>query len=210
MLDRGYELKSRAEKAADDYEAGMERLHRPDGTRRYSDQEHKERERALRSARNTELDAVESIAEKEIDQAQQVLDTLEDGDPTTLLDTSEVQAAGAKRQFVNDAVSTLGEKELEERLRAVLASKDKASIFCYLQAVRTRKKDVAPDTLKELNNALIDGSRRLDMGMARQRIKGAGEAKDLVWALRRGARTAHGVYAQQAYGHIREQLGSAR
>ena len=208
-MDRGYELKSRAEKAVADYEAGMEKLHRPDGTRRYSDAEHKERESALRSARNSELDAVESIAQREIDEAQQIIDTLENGDPTTLLDTSELQAAGAKKAFVEDDVDALAEKELEARLRAVLASEDKASIFCYLQAARRRKENVAPGTLKDLNSALIDGSRRMDMGEARQRIEGAGKAKDLAWALKRGGRTVGAVYARQAYGHHQERPGVA-
>ena len=212
MLDRGYELKARAEKAVATYEAGIEKLHRPDGTRHYSEAEHKERESALRTARNTELDAVESIAGREIDEAQQTIDNLENGDPTMLLDTSELQAAGAKKAFVEDDVSTLGTKELETRLRAVLASGEKASIFCYLQATRSRnrqKKDVEPGTLKELNNALL-GARRMDIGPARQRIEGARKAKDFAWALKRGGRTVGAVYARQAYGHYQERAGIVR
>ena len=212
MLDRGYELKARAEKAVATYEAGMEKLHRPDGTRRYSETEHKERESALRSARNSELDAVGSIAQREIDEAQQIIDTLENGDPTTLLDTSELQAAGAKKAFVEDDVSTLTTKELEARLRAVLASEDKASIFCYLQAARSRdreKKDVAPGLIGELNDTLL-GTRRIEIGPARQRIEGVREAKDLAWSLKRGGRTVGEVYSRQTYGHHQERAGIVR
>ncbi len=150
MLDRGYELKSRAEKAVADYEAGIEKLHRPDGTRRYSEAEHKERENALRAARNTELGAVESIAEREIAEAQQVLDAAENGYPTKLLNTAELQEASAKKAFVDSDVAALPARDLKERLRAVLASGDKASLFCYAQAARRRKKDVPPGLLEEM------------------------------------------------------------
>ena len=54
-MDRGYELKARAEQAVADYEADIEKLHRSDGTRRYSEAEHKERESARRSLQNLQL-----------------------------------------------------------------------------------------------------------------------------------------------------------
>ena len=176
MLDRGHELKARAEKAFSAYEAGVQALKRSDGTKRYSEQEHKERERALVAARNEELDTVTETAEREIADAQQTIDNLENGDPTSLLDTSELQAAGAKKPFVEDDISSLGREELEERLRAVLASEDKASIFCYLQAARSRnreKGDVASGIIGELSKALLDETDRREIGPARKRLADA-------------------------------------
>ena len=193
------DLRVRAERAQRTFEEGRAALYRPDGGQRFSDAEHAERLGALRSERNRILREVQQEAEAEITSAQEDLAALENGDPTMLLTTEELERANARRALVLDDVADLTHEELVNRLKAVLYGGDPASMFVYLQAGRRRVREmgasrVPPElsmVLEELAEKLIPDSRKRELEAARTRIQEAGEAKDDAWLAERDQTTAY-------------------
>lgn len=209
------QLQSRALNAEGTRDRAREALYRPDGSKRYSDEEHNERQRAISEMFREALTTIEEDVEREAATAETELATLEHGDPTTFLNTEELERAGAKRVFVNEDVEGLPAREIAGRLRAVLGGGDKASIFCYLQATerRVRETNTPPDgvseVLTEMRSELMGDSRRREIEGTRLRMEEAREVKGLVWNLRRGGRNAGEVYRKQAYGDIAQRFGSS-
>lgn len=192
-----------------------EALYRPDGSKRYGEDEHAERQGAIAESYREALVGITNEAEREARAAESELAVLEHGDPTDLLRADELERAGAKRIFVSEDVEGLRDKDLAGRLRAVLAGGDRASAFCYLQAAerRVRGMDVTPagasEALDELRDYLQGDSRRRQMAETGLRVEEAREVGGLAQALRRGGRNAGEVYALESYGDVAERLAAA-
>ncbi len=206
------ELQERALNARGTRDQAREALYRADGSNRYGDEEHAERQGAISEALRTTLITIEEEAQREAVAATGQLATLEHGDPTALLGADELQRAGAKRVFVDADVEGLPSRDLADRLGAVLSGGDKASVFCYLQATerRVRAMETAPagvsEVLEEMRVHLLGDSRRRQVAQTRRRVEEAHEVKGLVWALRRGGRDAGEVHARESYGDVAERL----
>ncbi len=211
------QLQGRALNAEGTRDRAREALLRPDGSKRYSDEEHAERQSAISAEFREKLQSIEEDVERETSAAESELATLEHGDPTNLLSAEELERAGAKREFVNEDVAALPASELADRLRAVLASPggDRASVFCYLQAAtrRVRGMKATPggvsEVLAEMRSELMGASRRLEIAQTRQRQEEAREVGALVWSLKRGGRNAGEVHQKQAYGDVAERLAGS-
>jgi len=106
-------------------------LLRSDGARIYGDEEHEERMEAIRQEFAGRMDRVEADIGKKIADAEEQVLRVEHADPADVLSTSELERANAKRNFVSDECFTLPLPKLAQRLRAVLAQGDRASMFAY-------------------------------------------------------------------------------
>lgn len=222
-------LKDRAENAHKRYEEAEKKLHRADGSRLYADAEHEERVGALRGELVAELREVEEVAGEEIAAAEGALANLDASDPTTLLAPDELTTAELRRVFVNEDVAGLSERDLEVRLRSVLASGDRPSMFCHMLAGRRRAGEItrgrqeelrrrglptsaaAPssgvdDALEALERALTGPKRAGEVEAVERRATDAREARALAWSLKRGGRNVGEVYGRGAYGDVGERL----
>lgn len=194
------DLKARAQRAVETFEAGRANLFRADGeTRIYSDDEHAERLGALRSERNRILRETEEQCETATDEAQADLAALENGDPTTLLTTEELERANARRALVLDDVATLDQEALQGRLEAVMHGGDRDSMFVYLQAGRRHARSAPAGAvppalsrvLDELAEKLIPDSRKAEIEVTRERIREAGDVHGMAYLALRDQTSAY-------------------
>ncbi len=194
------DLRVRAERAIERFEGGRAKLFRADGeTKVYSDAEHAERIGALRAERNRILREVEEQTRTAIEEANADLTALENGDPTTLLTTEELERANARRALVSDDVAALTEKELQGRLEAVLHGGNRSSMFVYLQAGRRRVRSlpagrVPPElagVLDELAEKPVPESRKTELESTRCRIREGGEVQGMVYLAMREQRSPY-------------------
>jgi len=202
-----------ADKAFEEARAG---LYRPDGTKFYSDQEHKEREARLRTERNKTARDVEQEVEQAMAEARQELEHLQNEDPSRLLNATELESANARRALVADDVTALSEGELVSRLESVLASGDRASQFLFWQAGRRKKAEIAErrgeqpyelnQPLASLQTALRGPSHKGRVASVEQRLDDLRQSQALAWSLQRGGRSVGAVHAKQAYGPMLDQL----
>lgn len=205
---------------ADKHFEGERALLFRDGKKLYSDEEHDEREGALRAERNRTARAVEEEVEQVATEARQELVTLQNEDPSRLLSTEELQSASARREFVNDDVAALSETDLVSRLKSVLASGDMASQYLFWQAGRRKKAEIVESrgeqpfelnqTLDSLQTALRGPSHKGRVSAVEQRLDELRQAQELSWSLQRGGRNGGQVYSRQAYGDVPERLGLKR
>lgn len=194
------DLKARAERAVETFEADRDKLFRADGkTKVFSEDEHAERLAALRSERNAVLTEVEKQTQGAIEEANADLTALKHGDPTTLLTTEELERANARRALVSDDVASLDQEELQGRLEAVLHGGNRDSMFVYLQAGRGRVRGlpagrVPPrlsQVLDELAEKLIPDSRKAEIEATRRRIREGGEVQGMVYLAKREQSSAY-------------------
>lgn len=191
-----------------------------DGRKLYSDEEHDEREGALRAERNRTARAVEEEVEQVAAEARQELVILQNEDPSRLLSTEELQSASARREFVNDDVMALSETDLVSRLGSVLASGDRASMYLFWQAGRRKKAEIVEgrreqpyelnQALDSLQTVLRGPSHKGRVASVEQRLDELRQAQELSWSLPRGGRNVGQVYSRQAYGNVPERLGLKR
>ena len=207
-------LSERAENAQNHYEAEHAKLLREDGTRRFSDKEHAERDAALRADLGGTLDAVETSADEETSRAEATLAKY--FDRSALLSAEELAAAGARRVFVSEDADRLPLDELASRLEALLkeasdaGAPDRASAFLYARyahARAERERATAPgieftDSYERLEAALGRLEEGLQTGeerAARRAIEEAQEVKSTLSLRRRGARTPLELYRLRRY-----------
>lgn len=165
------------DRAADRFRADEAKLLRPDGTRRYSDEEHAERVAALLADFDTTANAARDHAEAAIAEAERTLHTLEHSDPVDRLTADELARANAKALFVREDAEMLPLPELTERCRVAAASGDRVAQLLYgryatrrartMQAAAHERGGRLPDSdlaalrdldsvLREMNTALAD------------------------------------------------------
>ncbi len=126
------------DRAADRFRADEGKLLRPDGTRRYGDEEHAERVAALLADFDTTAQAAHDHAETTIADAERTLHTLEHGDPVDRLTPDELTRANAKALFVREDAETLPLPELAERCRVALAGSDRAAQLLHARYATRR------------------------------------------------------------------------
>src|SRR4051794_27097445 len=124
-------MKERIDNAVERHEAAKAELFRPDGTKLYGDEEHAEREAALRRVFLGEMDSIEGDIAQRIASTEEELLALEHADPTDILTNEELSRANAKRAFVADDCFNLPLGQLEKRCRAALASGERTTMFLY-------------------------------------------------------------------------------
>lgn len=136
------DLRVRAEAAVEAFEAGSRSLHRPDGSRLYSDGEHADRESALKRERDAVLAEVEEETRSAIEAAAARISNLENRDPLELLSDGELDRANRLRAFALDEALTLGVEDLVGRLESVLAGGDRGAIFAHWMGARRRREAI--------------------------------------------------------------------
>jgi hypothetical protein len=192
-------------------------LYRPDGSKRYGEEEHREREAAVGEQFRAEMDALEEEADRSISAAEEDLLVLEHADPADALTTAELERANAKRAFVADDCRTLPLDALEKRCRAALAGGDRATMFLLAHHAAQRvsggadgREEEGAEGVREIVGELLrklnpDGERKTER--ARERLQEAQGIKDYAYLRRRGASNAGDLYAGQAYGHLAGGIG---
>ncbi len=195
------DLKAKAERAQRAFEEGRSRLYRPDGeTRIFSDDEHAERLRALRAARNNVLAEVEAQLQEAFEEARAEITNLEHRDPTELLGPDELATANGRLSFARAQAESLRVEDLRGRLESVLAGGDAGAIFAWWLAASGRRESilerrrqaaasVAPgggsagtqvETITELDEPLRRMREALDKGRTAAAIDSARERLDQI------------------------------
>lgn len=210
-------LWNKADAADKAFEEERSLLYR-DGRKLYSDEEHDEREGALRAERNRVARDTEKEVEQSAAETRQELEHLQNEDPSRLLSTEELQSASARREFVNDDVAALSETDLVSRLGSVLASGDRASMYLFWQSGRRKKAEIVESlgeqpyelnqALGDLQTALRGPSHTKRVGAVEQRLDDLRQAQTLAWSLQRGGRSVSAVYSRTAYGDVAERIGA--
>src|SRR4051812_38235611 len=95
-------MRDRIDTVAERHEAAKAELFRPDGSKVYGDEEHKERETALKREFDAQIDNIEADIAQRITATEEELLKLEHADPTDILTNEELARANAKRAFVSD------------------------------------------------------------------------------------------------------------
>jgi hypothetical protein len=213
------------DRAVERYEKATAELYRSDGTKLYSDEEHAERERAIRSEFKAAVDAIEQDVDSLIAAAKESLLIAESSDPTDALTTEELASANARRPFVSDEVFTLPMEKLVDRCRAVLAQGDRPAMFLYALYGGQRAgltgdespyspryntptddgetgggEETGPllEVVSELWRKLNpDAHKRVES--AQKKLDELGGLKDYAYLRRRGAKNALELYTMQTY-----------
>jgi hypothetical protein len=215
--------REKIDRVAECHEAATAELYRTDGSKRFSDDEHKERETTLKREFNAALDSIEADIEQRIATSEEKLLSLENADPTDSLTNEELARANAKRDFVADDCFNLPLKQLEKRCRSVLASGDRPTIFLYAHHAAQRvgePKAYNPNNpaardeegAHEIREVVAELEAKCDPERARrleQAKAGLSEARDLrdyAYCRRRGAKSAGQLYMKQTYGNVAERF----
>ncbi len=122
---------------AEKFERNKAQLFRPDGTPKYSPQEHNERMASLLEPVTTAAQHVKEAAAAAIEEAK-TAKAIEHADPLSSLSNDELQRAASLRGFVEDYVNSTSLDKVAQRMAAVVASGHKAEIAVYHQAVTKR------------------------------------------------------------------------
>jgi hypothetical protein len=208
------DLKQRIDAAAERHEKARRALMRDDGQAKYSIPEFQELEGVARSEFYDSLDRVEDEVDGRLQAAEQRLQVEENRDPSSALSAEELEAAGRRREFVRDEVSSLGPEALAERVRAVIASGDRAGQFLYLHHLRLKAGDAGAvlgspaaeasrlthqALVKELEAALDpEGEARL--AKARAEIDELQKVRDYSYLRKNGARDPVELHLNKTYG----------
>jgi hypothetical protein len=201
--------REKIDRAAERHEEAARALYRPDGRKVFGEDEHEERERALRREFHADLDAVGPDIEKRIEAAEKEVLRLEHADPSAALDVSELEEANARRSFVSDEVFALDPDALADRARAVIASSDRAAMFLYAHHLRARANDAVlgseaerlrlGELAGELESAL-DPEGAEKRARARAELEEARSLKSYAYYRRNGARDAAELHMNRVYG----------
>ena len=201
-------LREKIDRTVAAYEEEKAKLYRTDGTKRYSEEEHAEREADLNRRFRAAMDAIEEEIGRNVERAEEALLVAEDSDPTDILTTDELELANARRSFVSDEVWRLSMDALQRRLRAVLAEDNKVSAFLYVLYASQRVGEADEDAdeegayedrelVEELRAKMDpDGEKRRER--ARRALEEAHGDKDYAYLRRRGARDIAELYAMQS------------
>jgi hypothetical protein len=220
------------EQAMEHQEARKSELYRADGGRVFGDEEHSEREAAIKQEFNAAMDAIEAGVDAKIASAEESLLVMENSDPTDALTTSELEGANARRPFVSDEVYTMELDKLADRCRAVLAQGERPVMFLYAlyanqrvggdagnPAVAYLDKKYGETTFGGIGSATgAEGSavrevvaelkRKLDPSgekkrdAARKEVEESRSLKTAAYYRRRGARSAGELYLKEKYRRV--------
>ncbi len=193
------QIRARAEAAQAAFGREEAKLYRPDGEKRYSDTEHRERMRELQAERRRACREALADAEGEYAGIRREIEGLNNRDLSGLLTPEEASAAASRKAFVEDEASSMDSEALAARLRSVASGGDRPGMFCHLQAAKKRAAEhkkgggTAIDLqehIREVEAALFGGSAGKELKNAEERLQRMSEAATLADRLQRGARTA--------------------
>lgn len=221
------ELRETIDRAAEHFEAEEAKLYRPDGSKRFGEAEHAEREDALRKELSASLDSIEASIDQQIAGAEEALVRVEHADPADSLTPEELQRAGAAGWIVREDAEALPLEELTGRCRAALASGDRVSMFLLSRYAGRRIGAVKlPDpydrdesgksagsspggaAAEELREVVAEMQRALRpdherrLSQARAAVEEAREIKSYAYLRRRGAKSSVDLYMNNVYGHV--------
>lgn len=217
-------LEQRIEQAAKAREEAEASLLRPDGSRRYSDEEHEERTRTIRREHAERFGAIEAEIAGRVERAEERLFGLEHADPSGALSTEELERANARSAFVADECRGLPLGALAKRMAAVLASGDRPTMFLYAHHAglrvgepraydphnpAARDEDGSPairEAVADLRAAL-DPEREREAGKAKEALAEARKLWDRAYLRRRGATSASGLLIKEKYGDTAQRFG---
>ncbi len=200
------DLNARAERAQARYEEGEKELFRADGSKLYSEDEHRQRVRALAQERNGVLRDIEQQAYEMKAAVASEVERIENADPADSLTPEELEHANQKRAFALDAAETLDPEKFKKRLEAVLAAGDKGSIFAHYMAGQHRSKErngrVPFRGVLERMEAALGGDRRAsEVEKAKRKEGEALQVELLAGNLKVGARSSVDAYMNKTYGY---------
>ena len=112
----------RIDEAAQRREQEEAKLYRPDGSKVFGEQEHKERMAAIKREASASFDRIDADVARRVQEAEQALLVAENADPADVLTTSELERANARSAFVAADAERLPLDKLAQRCRAALAS----------------------------------------------------------------------------------------
>lgn len=182
-LDRAAE-RSKAQRAA---------LLRPDNTPKWAPAEHTEREAAIAAEFEVAASRIVATAEEAIGEARRELTLLEGADPFDRLTPDEQQRAATRREIAKEDCELLSPPELVKRVRAALASNDRAALFLLDRYVGPRldrdgaRRDPALSTVhREIADRLADLQAKAKRDLAARRLSAAQVLAGHVNMARRG------------------------
>jgi hypothetical protein len=181
---------SRIEEAVRTKEVATAALYRPDGTPRFADAEHKERERAVERQFRATMDRIEAGIEERFERASRELEALEHGDPAAGLSTDELQRAAAMSGFMGADAEKVSVQVLSQRARTAVASGDRAALYALQHHAARRVDD---DLTGEVREAVAELRRALDpdaesrLAAARAALEAADDLRLKAQLVRAGA-----------------------
>lgn len=189
------QIRAAAEAAQQRYKDEESKLYRSDGTKTYSEQEHADRLREIRRERNNTLNDLAKEAASARLEAEREAENIRSEDLSSRLTADELANANARHVFIAEDIAETPAREINPRVESVLASGDRASMYCHVRALRKRaagNDSPSPgleSAAKRLENELFGESRQQDIERAEERAKEFVGAEMLAGTLRQGART---------------------
>lgn len=224
------DLQVHIENAQEKFKQEQANLFRADGSRMFSEDEHNTRLGALTNERNAVLSRAEEDVRSEMVALDENAGHVKNRDAAELLTTEELKNANERRAFARDSADTLGVSELIGRLRSVMASGDKGTMFAYFSAAQRRRHEILrtspagkrgqPDytaSATEIDGVLAEMRRALDpnaeaeIEALKERQEKAARIQSLAWSLQRGGRDSLEVYQRRAHGtsaEVAQRIGA--
>ena len=199
----------RIEEAASRREQQEAQLFRPDGSKVYGEQEHKERLQAIRAEHAAAFDRIDDDVARKVDEAEERLLLAENADLASTLDTDELQRVSALSGFVADDVERLSVADLVKRCKAASLTRDRPTLFLLAHYASRRVgeslslSDEEGD--EEVREVVAELRRKLDatyegkVAAAREAVEEAQALREKAYHGRRGAKDAFDLYAQSGY-----------
>lgn len=192
--DRLKTLKSQAERAQGTFEEAEKKLYRPDGSKLYSEDVHKEEVGKLRSERKGTIEPIEHEVFEIRRGAEADRERARHFDPMDALTGEELARANSRRAFSADAAETLPVKDLEGRLDAAIANGDRGALYALYVGAQKRKASNAPTALDgalgRAEAALIGDRREKAAQEAGGLVEDAMDVELHVSSLKEGARNS--------------------
>lgn len=133
---------------------GRAALLRPDGSRRYSDAEHSERDNALRGQFQRTIKDAKDKARARVVETEQRLARMDRLDPSSLLSADELATANARREFVKEDVEAAPWETVTQRLNDAMEDGDRVTVWLYRRYGARRAAKAAPGEAVVVNEAL--------------------------------------------------------
>ena len=148
------------ETALDRYQRNVQyQLLRPDGSPRYTPQEHAEREAELRKPLETACQQAQALAEKARAIARAYVEDLQHGDGLTMLNDGEVTRAAAAASFVREDLASMDLAALLGRLNSAARTPDRVSAWLAVRYAPQRLAELRQQATSRGELTLLDSQR---------------------------------------------------
>jgi hypothetical protein len=199
------EYRTQIDNAAARHAADTAKLQREDGSRRYSEDEHQERVKAIDSRFREEVDTLRESIQTEIAEAGTRVEHIRGSDPLDSLSPDELSAAGACASFVREEVQGLDAERLRSRLGAILAASDPPTKAVYFHYLKRRVLDdpavglLLHDEISQLEEKLGRGPALREAGAELERLR---EVDQYAALKRQGHSSILQKHMSQTYGTL--------